>query len=138
MIFVDSNVIIDAQDKESQFRAWAEQIMADALSTDGIALNPIVLAELCVGQDDPKSVEVELREKGLTIVDLPAAAASICARAYTRYRVARKRSGGREAPLIPPPDFFIGAHAELTDWALATRDPDRYQLYFPEVKLIQP
>jgi hypothetical protein len=87
----------------------------------GGLLRDLRVPGFCVGQDDPKAVEVELREKGLTIVDLPAAAASICGRAYTRYRTARKRSGSK-APMIPLPDFFIGAHAELTDWALATRE----------------
>jgi predicted nucleic acid-binding protein len=71
-------------------------------------------------------------------VDVPAAAAAICARAYTRYLVARKKSGRSKAPSVPLPDFFIGAHAELMGWELATRDVERYRVYFPAVGLIAP
>jgi predicted nucleic acid-binding protein len=39
---------------------------------------------------------------------------------------------------VPLPDFFIGAHAELMRWKLATRDVERYRLYFPAVELIEP
>ncbi|HAK06532.1 MAG TPA: DNA-binding protein, partial [Spartobacteria bacterium] len=50
----------------------------------------------------------------------------------------RKKSGGGDAPLTPLPDFFIGAHAELMGWKLATRDPERFRLYFERVELIEP
>lgn len=138
MILVDSNVVIDARISKSPYHRWAEEVIADALSTTGIALNAIVFAELCVGQEDHKSIEGQLIARGLKIIDIPAAAAPICARAYTRYRLARKHSGGGAAPTIPLPDFFIGAHAELMGWPLATRDTERYRRYFPNVKLIEP
>jgi hypothetical protein len=41
----------------------------------------------------------------------PAAAAEICARAYSAYRHRRKADSGKESSLTPLPDFFIGAHA---------------------------
>jgi predicted nucleic acid-binding protein len=138
VILTDSNVIIDARTGASPFHQWAEEVIADALSTDGMALNAIVLAELCVGQKDPKSIETELKAKGLSIIDVPAAASAICGKAYARYRLARRRSGGGGTPRTPLPDFFIGAHAELMGWKLATRDSERFRLYFPNVKLIEP
>jgi predicted nucleic acid-binding protein len=52
--------------------------------------------------------------------------------------LARAKSGGSTAPSIPLPDFFIGAHAEIMGWKIATRDVDRYASYFPTVKLITP
>jgi predicted nucleic acid-binding protein len=79
-----------------------------------------------------------MRGAGVAIFDLPVAAAVICGRAYGRYRLARRRSGGGEAPSLPLPDFFIGAHAELMAWKLATRDVERYRIYFPAVELIEP
>jgi predicted nucleic acid-binding protein len=79
-----------------------------------------------------------MRQTGIAILDLPVAAAAICGRAYRRYRVARKKSGGGEALSMPLPDFFIGAHAELMGWKLATRDSERFRLYFPDVELIEP
>jgi predicted nucleic acid-binding protein len=137
VILLDSNVIIDARDRRSPFHRWAEEVIADAL-VEGVALNAIVLAELGVGHHDPTSIETELRAKGVNILDVPAAAAVICGRAYTRYRSARRKSRGGRAPSVPLPDFFIGAHAELTGWPLATRDTERFRVYFPNVRLIEP
>ena len=138
MILVDSNVIIDIRSASSPFRAWAEELLADALAAEGIALNAIVLAELSVGRIEPEALVAELRSAGVLILDLPAAASVICAQAYTQYRAARRDSGGGNAPPLPLPDFFIGAHAELMGWKLATRDVDRYRVYFPKVELITP
>jgi predicted nucleic acid-binding protein len=107
VILVDTNVIIDARDRGSTFHQWAEDLIAEALSTDGVALNAIVLAEICVGQDDPLAVETELRDRGVIVIDVPAAASNICSRAYTRYRFSRKQSRGGKAPATPLPDFSL-------------------------------
>jgi predicted nucleic acid-binding protein len=138
VILLDTNVLIDAKTHQSPFRKWAEELISSALAGEGAGLNAIVLAELCVGQEDPKLVETELMNKGLNILDVPAAAAPICGRAYTAYRKSRLHSRGSKAPRTPLPDFFIGAHAELMGWSIATRDSQRLSLYFPKVKLIEP
>jgi predicted nucleic acid-binding protein len=36
------------------------------------------------------------------------------------------------------PDFYIGAHAAITDCRPLTRDSRRYRTYFPTVELIAP
>ena len=138
MILIDTNVLVDAREQTSPYRRWAEEVIADGLSADGIALNAIIFAELCVGQKHPEDVEADLRARGLAIVDVPVAAAALCARAYSRYLLARKKSDGGKATTVPLPDFFIGAHAELMGWRLATRDVERYRVYFPAVELIEP
>ena len=138
MILLDTNVVIDARVSNSPHHGWAQEVIAEALSESGVGLNAIVLAELCVGQKDPKLIEDQLLAKGVKIIDVPAAAARICGEAYSQYRLARRKSGGGAAPTIPLPDFFIGAHAELMGWSLATRDAERYRRYFPNVKLIEP
>lgn len=138
MILVDTNVLVDARDKASPFRQWAEELIADGLSGEGVSINAIVLAELCVGQREPETVQAGLLAQGFNIVDLPANVALISASAYTLYRDARKRSRGGAAPRVPLPDFFIGAHAEMMGWKLATRDSERFRLYFPRVQLIEP
>ena len=85
-----------------------------------------------------EEIEQDMRQAGIAVLDLPAGSAAICGRAYRRYRLARTRSGGGKAPSVPLPDFFIGAHAELLGWKLATRDVERYRIYFPAVELIEP
>ncbi|MEP6937513.1 MAG: hypothetical protein ABI871_05530 [Chthoniobacterales bacterium] len=74
----------------------------------------------------------------MLVLDLPVGAAPICGRAYHRYRSSRRKSGGGRGPTMPLLDFFIGAHAQLMGWLVATRDTERFRLYFPEVELIEP
>jgi len=134
----DTNVVIDARGQRSVEGTAAAELVAEAVRSGGAGVNAIVFAELCVGQPEGADVESELLAAGFTVLDLPAAASLICGRAYTNYRLARRRAGGGDAPRVPLPDFFIGAHAELMEWPLATRDTERYQRYFPNVELIEP
>lgn len=41
-------------------------------------------------------------------------------------------------PTMPLPDFFIGAHAKIMGWDLATADQGRFHTYFPSVALKMP
>lgn len=38
----------------------------------------------------------------------------------------------------PLPDFYIGAHAEITKRTLLTRDTKRYKAYFKNLEIIAP
>jgi len=69
---------------------------------------------------------------GVEALDIPAAAAEISARAFRSYRTRRKRTSGKDTSTVPLPDFFIGAHAQIMGWTLATADEDRYRAYFPK------
>jgi predicted nucleic acid-binding protein len=91
-----------------------------------------------VGDADPGTVADRLRDWGVTILDVPAAACEPCARAYLAYRARRKSESGKEAPATPLPDFFIGAHAQIMGWPLATADEERFRTYFPGVSLETP
>jgi predicted nucleic acid-binding protein len=139
LTLLDTNVVIDAQNKGSPFYRWSNEVIVDALETGGAAINAIAFAELCAAENvKTENIESELARSGIEMLDLPARAANICGRAYLRYRKARKKSGAGRAPVILLPDFFIGAHAALMGWPLATRDPERFRLYFPGVQLIEP
>jgi predicted nucleic acid-binding protein len=72
------------------------------------------------------------------VLDVPAAAADVCAEAYRRYRQRRATQSGTDAPAVPLPDFFIGSHAQIMRWNLATVDKGRFQTYFPSVRLVAP
>ena len=97
------------------------------------------LAELCA-EDGVISADVpeEIRNFGVQLLDLPAAAAIRCGEAYRTYRKQRKKESGKDAPKMPLPDFFIGAHAELLGLEVVTNDSDRYRTYFPQVRLVTP
>ena len=81
MTLLDTNVVIDARDKLSPFQRRAERLIAEALLADGIAINAVIVAELCVGQADPDSIVRDLGGKGVNILDVPAGTAAICGRA---------------------------------------------------------
>jgi predicted nucleic acid-binding protein len=138
MILLDTNIIIDAHYGAANQRVRARNLISSAVIDTGAAINCVTLGELYAGPMPGEEIEKDMRRAGIAILDLPVAAAGICGRAYRRYRLARTRSGGGKAPNVPLPDFFIGAHAELMGWKLATRDIERYRIYFPGVELIEP
>jgi predicted nucleic acid-binding protein len=138
MILLDTNVIIDAHWGAGNDRVRARNLISSAVIEPGAAINCITLGELYAGPRQGEEIEDDMRQTGIIVLDLPVGAAAICGRAYRRYWLARTRSGGGKAPSVPLPDFFIGAHAELMGWKLATRDVERYRIYFPAVELIEP
>jgi predicted nucleic acid-binding protein len=138
MILIDTNVVIDALDPAANDHDWALTQVVAAVHGEGGAINAVILAELCAGKRDPTGVAEELRSFGLEILDLPAATGPVCGKAYRSYKTARASSGGSVAPLVPLPDFFIGAHAQIMGWKVATRDTERFAKYFPSVALLAP
>lgn len=138
MIFLDTNVLIDAFDPSARLHVWASDLIRDGLLGEGVAINPVILAELCVGDLRPDTVASRLETLGVVILDLPSAASTRCAQAYAAYLENRRKQDTPEAPKSPLPDFFIGAHASFLSLPLASADLSRYQTYFPEIKLLTP
>ncbi len=138
MILLDTNVLIYAFETESPLSKWARQVIAEAVVGEGAMVNPVVLAELCVGEARPKEVADRILSWGVDIASLPASAAPVCAKAFRQYRDRRKRETGSRIATMPLPDFFIGAHAEVANSQIATADVSRYKTYFPKVTLVAP
>jgi predicted nucleic acid-binding protein len=138
MILLDTNVLIYASTEQSPFLEWARRTIAEGVSKDGAAVSAVSLAEICVGDAEPETVADRIRSWGVTLLDVPVAAAEPCAKAYLEYRKRRRAEAGRDAPSLPLPDFFIGAHAQVMGWPLATADEGRFRTYFPAVTLRTP
>jgi predicted nucleic acid-binding protein len=138
VILLDTNVLIYASDRSAPHHDWARRTIAEAVSSEGGAIDAVSLAELCVGDGEPETVAQRVRSWGVEILNVPAAAAEVCARAYRLYRARRLSQSAKEAPTMPLPDFFIGAHAQVMGWSLATADEDRIRTYFPSVRLSTP
>ena len=138
MILLDTNVLIYAFDPDSPFYKWARETIADAVAGDGAAINAVSLAEICVGDADPPTAADRIRSWGIETLDVPSAAADECAKAYRRYRQRRVSQSDVPVPIMPLPDFFIGAHAKIMGWELATADQGRFHTYFPSVSLKMP
>jgi len=137
-MLLDTNVLIYASDVGSPHCHWARRTIADAVASEGAAINAVTLAELCVGDAEPTTVADRVRGWGVEALDIPAAAAEICARTFRSYRIRRKRASGKDSLAVPLPDFFIGAHAQIMGWTLATADESRFRTYFPKVRLKTP
>ena len=138
MILLDTNVLVYAFDPDSPFCPWARETIADAVAGDGAVIDAVSLAEICVGDADPSTAADRIRSWGVEILDVPAAAADICATASRKYRKRRMSQSDTPVPVMPLPDFFIGAHAKIMGWELATADRGRFHTCFPSVTLKMP
>ena len=92
-MLLDTNVLIYASDAKSSHCRWARRMIAEGVSGAGVAINAVSLAEVCVGDAEPQTVADRIRSWGVAVLDVPAAASEVCARAYLSYRVRRKADG---------------------------------------------
>jgi predicted nucleic acid-binding protein len=118
------------------FTKWAVEKIAWLVSAEGAVLSMASLAELCA--EDRADVPEEIRNFGVQLLDLPAAAAIQCGEAYRNIREEPEKRIWQGRAKMPLPDFFIGAHAELLGLEVVTNDADRYRAYFPSVRLVTP
>ena len=132
MILVDSNVLIDVVTRDPAWLEWSRAELNAAAASDELAINDVVYAELSVRYQRIDELDDFVARSGLAIVTIPRAALFQAGKAFQRYRVA----GGVRTGVLP--DFFIGAHAAVTESRLITRDASRFRTYFPEVRLIAP
>jgi predicted nucleic acid-binding protein len=81
MILLDTNILIYAADRESEYHQWALETIADGVEGQGAAVNAVTIAEACVGDSQPETVADRVRNWGVAILDVPAAASTVCAAA---------------------------------------------------------
>ena len=129
---VDSNVILDIVSEDEDWLDWSSAMLVKAAEAGRLVINPIIYAEVSVGFDTIEALDEALPSSYYTREALPWEAAFLAARAFLSYR---RKGGVRRATL---PDFYVGAHAAIAGYTLLTRDPRRYQTYFPKLRLIAP
>lgn len=130
--FFDTNVLLDIATADSAWLIWSEAQFRTALSHGPILINPIIYTELAPASATVADLERWLDPAIFQRLPLPYSADWSAAQAYVQYR----RGGGtRTSPL---PDFYIGAHAQVENRTLVTRDAARYRTYFPGLTLITP
>ena len=132
MILVDTNVLVDIINDDPLWAEWSQREVTRAALREELAINDIVYAELSVRYETIEALDEMLREVELASVAIPRHALFLAGKAFQRYRLA----GGTKTGVLP--DFFIGAHAVVSDSMLITRDPGRYRTYFPRIALIAP
>ena len=129
---VDSSVLLDVSTEDPVWFDWSAAALANAVRSGPVIVNPIIYAEVSVGFDRIEDLDDALPADIFRREPLPYASGFLAGKAY---RTFRRRRGTRSSPL---PDFFIGAHAAVSELALLTRDAGRYREYFPTVDLITP
>jgi len=111
---------------------WSLRQLDGAAIRGPILINVVVYAEFSVGYVRIEEIDKVLADVGLELAEMPRAALFLAGKAFQRYRAA----GGSRTGVLP--DFFIGAHAAVTQFPLLTRDPRRYRTYFSGITLIAP
>lgn len=129
---VDTNVLLDLATEDPNWLDWSASQLEQAADGGGVAINPIIYAELSVHYTGIEDLERALSGREFARLPLPWEAAFVAGKAYRRYR---RRGGVKRSPL---PDFYIGAHAAVSGLTLLTRDPRRYRDYFPNLQIIAP
>ena len=132
MTLVDTNVIIDILLADAVWMAWSAEQLEECRNAGPLYLNEIGYAELSAKMDRESDVETAVDGLGLTFERMPTSALYAAGQAFRRYRAA----GGPRLSVLP--DFFMGAHAQVSGLSILTRDVRPYRTYFPDVKLIAP
>lgn len=129
---VDSNVLLDILDEDEEWMDWSASMLADAARQGPLIINQLIFAEASVTLDTVDELEEALPASYFVHEALPWEAAFLAGKAFAAYR---RRGGSKRSPL---PDFYIGAHAAVAGHTLLTRDPRRYQSYFPRLRIVAP
>lgn len=132
MLLVDTNVIVDVLENDPQWAEWSLAQLRSQSKIQKLAINPVIYAELSLAFATVEALNNTVAAMELVLEELPRAALFLAGKAFVRYR----REGGTKSNVLA--DFFIGAHAAVTNYPVLTRDARRYRTYFPTVKIIAP
>jgi len=132
LILVDTNVLVDVINNEPQWADWSIHQLRMQSKIHVLSINPIIYAELSSAFTKIEDLENVVKTMQLKMIQIPRPALFLAAKAFHLYR---KREGVKHNVLG---DFFIGAHAAVNQVPILARDTQRYQTYFPTVRLIAP
>ena len=129
---VDSNIWIDCMKSDSPWHGWAVEQLQACGERGPLHINVVVLTELLAPKLDEDTLNELFDIYSTQRSDLPWSCAALTANAYRLYR---QRGGAKTAPL---PDFYIGAHAAVSNLTVLSRDAKPYKSYFKSLAVIAP
>ena len=132
MLLVDTNVLVDVLEDDPEWADWSVGQLRAQSKIHRLAINPVIYSELSLTFSTVEALDRTVDELGLAMIEIPRPALFLAGKAFVRYR----RQGGKKENVLA--DFFIGAHAAVSQYPILTRDTRRYSSYFPKVKLIAP
>ena len=131
-VFIDSCVLLDLFTDDPNWAEWSESVLEKYSLTNTLHINSIVYTELSMGFNKIEELESAIDALNLKVLEMPREALFLTGKVFLKYR---KNKGTKISPL---PDFFIGAHASVSQFDLITRNLSKYKTYFPQVNLIHP
>lgn len=132
MTLIDTNVLLDLVTDDPIWAQWSIDQLEAASLRGPLLVNDVVYAELSVRYERIEDIEAVLSEAGIAVAPMPRAALFLAGKVFASYR----KAGGTRTGVLP--DFFIGAHAAVSELPLLTRDSARYGRHFPSLSLISP
>lgn len=129
---VDTNIWVDCIDAASPWHDWAVEQLQACSERSPLHVNIVIYSELLIPGPDVGALDALLDVYDTLRTPLPWAAASLTAAAYVLYR---QRGGAKQKPL---PDFFVGAHAAVSNLSVLSRDPRPYKSYFARLVVVAP
>lgn len=129
---VDSCILIDVLADDPTWADWSLDQLDVLGQRAPLVINPIILAEISPRFETANDLEAALAGLPLVRAALPWDAAFLAGQAFKIYRQAM---GAKTSPM---PDFYIGAHALVSNFQLLTRDSARYRSYFPKLTIVAP
>lgn len=131
-VLVDTNIWIDCIDASSPWQEWAMEQLQACSERSPLHVNLIIYTELLIPGPDIAALDALLEVYDTLRSSLPWSCASLAATTFGQYR---RRGGLKQVTL---PDFFIGAHAAVSNLRVLTRDPTPYRSYFPRLVVLSP
>lgn len=131
-MLVDTNILVDVLENDPDWADWSVAQLRAQAKVHRLVINPIIYSELSLTFSSAEELDEVLDAMKLHLLELPRPALFLAGKAFIQYR----RSGGGKNNVLG--DFYIGAHAAVSDLPLLTRDTRRYKNYFPSVKLVAP
>jgi len=131
-VLVDSNVLLDIATGDPKWEPWSSQALAESAEYTTLLINPIIYAEVSIGFQTIEALDAALPSRIFERAPLPWEACFLAGKCFLDYR---RRGGEKSSPL---PDFYIGAHAAIEQFAILTRDAARYRSYFPKLEVLAP
>jgi len=131
-ILVDSCILLDLFTNDPHWGDWSENTLERYSQTNSLYINSIVYTEISIGFRKIEEVEEAISNLGIKVLEIPREALFLAGKIFLKYR---NNKGTKSSTL---PDFFIGAHALVSNFELITRDLGKFPTYFPKLELIHP
>lgn len=125
-------MLVDVLEDDPEWADWSIGQLRAQSKVHRLAINPVIYSELSLTFSTVEALDRAIDDLGLVMIEIPRPALFLAGKAFVRYR----RQDGKKNDVLA--DFFIGAHAAVSGFAILTRDTRRYVSYFSGVRMISP